>query len=95
MATAVAIRLVPTAMVPRALSILFSGVSVATIVAVPLGSYLGGLYGWRSVFLFAALIGLVTLLCQMTLLPRLSSNHAARLDHAGGSPAAGRVSGSA
>ena len=80
MATAVAIRLVPTPMVPRALSILFSGVSVATIVAVPLGSYLGGLYGWRSVFLFATLIGLVTLLCQMTFLPRLASNHIARLE---------------
>ena len=50
MATAVAIRLVPPAMVPRALSVVFSGVSVATIVAVPLGSYLGGLYGWRIVF---------------------------------------------
>jgi predicted MFS family arabinose efflux permease len=62
MAMAVAIRLVPTPMVPRALSILFSGVSVATIVAVPLGSYIGGLYGWRSVFLFATLIGVVTLL---------------------------------
>lgn len=80
MATAVAIRLVPTPMVPRALSILFSGVSVATIVAVPLGSYLGGLYGWRSVFLFAALIGLVTLLGQMAFLPRLVSHHAARLE---------------
>ncbi|MCB8882173.1 MFS transporter [Acidisoma cellulosilytica] len=80
MATAVAIRLVPAPMVPRALSILFSGVSVATIVAVPLGSYLGGLYGWRSVFLFATLIGVVTLLCQMTFLPKLVSHHAARLE---------------
>lgn len=80
MATAVAIRLVPTHLVPRALSILFSGVSLATIVAVPLGSYLGGLYGWRSVFLFAALIGLVTLLCQITFLPRLPSDHVARLE---------------
>ena len=80
MATAVAIRLVPTPMVPRALSILFSGVSVATIVAVPLGSYLSGLYGWRSVFLFATLIGVVTLLCQMAFLPRLVSHHAARLE---------------
>jgi predicted MFS family arabinose efflux permease len=79
MATAIAIRLVPAPLVPRALSILFSGVSVATIVAVPLGSYFGGLYGWRSVFLFATLIGLVTLLCQMTFLPRLASNHVARL----------------
>ena len=80
MATAIAIRLVPAPMVPRALSILFSGVSVATIVAVPLGSYLSGLYGWRSVFLFAAAIGLVTLLCQMAFLPRLASSHVARLE---------------
>lgn len=80
MATAVAIRLVPTPMVPRALSILFSGVSVATIVAVPLGSYLGGLYGWRSVFLFAALIGVVTLVFQMAFLPKLVSDHTARLE---------------
>ncbi len=80
MATAVAIRLVPGPMVPRALSILFSGVSVATIVAVPLGSYLGGIYGWRSVFLFAALIGVVALVGQSMFLPKLSSNHVARLD---------------
>jgi predicted MFS family arabinose efflux permease len=79
MAVAVAIRLVPTPMVPRALSILFSGVSVATIVAVPLGSYIGGLYGWRSVFLFATLIGVVTLLSQIAFLPSLVANHTARL----------------
>lgn len=80
MATAVAIRLVPAPLVPRALSILFSGVSLATIVAVPLGSYLGGLWGWRAVFLFATLIGVLTLLCQMTFLPRLAANHTARLE---------------
>ena len=80
MAMAVAIRLVPTPMVPRALSILFSGVSIATIVAVPLGSYLGGLYGWRSVFLLATLIGVVTLLSQMAFLPRLVTRHTSRLE---------------
>ena len=80
MATAVAIRLVPPAMVPRALSVVFSGVSVATIVAVPLGSYLGGLYGWRMVFLLAAGLGAITLLVQMATLPRLASLGAARLD---------------
>ena len=80
MATAVAIRLVPPAMVPRALSIVFSGVSVATIVAVPLGSYIGGLYGWRVVFLLAAGLGMTTLLVQMATLPRLASLGAARLE---------------
>ena len=80
MATAVAIRLVPPAMVPRALSVVFSGVSVATIVAVPLGSYLGGLYGWRIVFLLAAGLGVLTLLAQMAALPRLANLGAAQLD---------------
>ena len=57
MATATAMRLVPSAMVPRALSIIFSGVAVATIAAAPLGSYFGHLIGWRSVFLLAAALG--------------------------------------
>ena len=72
MATAVAIRLVPPELVPRAMSLVFSGVSLATIVAVPLGSYLGGLYGWRVVFLLAAAIGVVTLVAQAATLPRLA-----------------------
>ena len=32
-----------------ALAIIFSAVSVATVVAAPLGSYLGELIGWRNV----------------------------------------------
>ncbi len=42
MSTATAMRLVPAAHVPKALAIIFSAVSVATVVAAPLGSYLGG-----------------------------------------------------
>ncbi|STT59896.1 putative inner membrane transport protein [Klebsiella pneumoniae] len=43
MSTATAMRLVPAAHVPKALAIIFSAVSVATVVAAPLGSYLGEL----------------------------------------------------
>ncbi|GAA3356266.1 hypothetical protein GCM10017744_022140 [Streptomyces antimycoticus] len=50
-------RTVPAALVPRAVSVIFSGIAVATIVAVPLGSYLGDLAGWRSTFLAAAGLG--------------------------------------
>lgn len=78
MATAVAIRLVPPPMVPRALSILFSGVSAATIVAVPLGSFLGGLYGWRFVFLVALALAAATLVCQASFIPKLAPNHSIR-----------------
>ena len=79
MATAVAMRLVPPAKVPRALSLVFSGVSLATIVAVPLGSYLEALYGWRVVFLLAAGIGAVALALQAATLPRLADLGTARL----------------
>ncbi|MCX8997485.1 MFS transporter [Rhizobiaceae bacterium BDR2-2] len=71
MSTAIVIRLVPLSKVPRALSIVFSGVAAATIAAAPLGSYLGELAGWRSVFVLAAGLGLVALVMQALSLPRL------------------------
>ena len=73
MATAVTIRLVPATTVPRAMALVFSGISVATVVAVPLGSYLGGVYGWRVVFLLAAGLGIIALLLQAATLPRMAS----------------------
>ncbi|AZZ76170.1 MULTISPECIES: MFS transporter [unclassified Pseudomonas] len=79
MAAAVAMRLVPSALLPRALSIIFSGIAIGTVVAVPLGSYLGGLYGWRSAFFAAAAVGMVTLAFQAFTLPRLAPRRPARL----------------
>lgn len=72
-------RLVPAALLPRALSIIFSGIAVGTVVAVPLDSYLGGRYGWCSAFLAAAAVGVVTLAFQWFTLPRLAPTKAARL----------------
>ncbi len=72
MAAAVTMRLVPGALFPRAISIVFSGIAVGTVVSVPLGSYLGGLFGWRSAFYAAAAIGVVTLVFQLFTLPKLA-----------------------
>ncbi|WP_051703351.1 MFS transporter [Streptomyces sp. NRRL F-5630] len=79
MAAAVAMRLVPAPLVPRAVSVIFSGIAVATIVAVPLGSYLGDLAGWRSTFWAAAGLGVLTLVFQMFALPPLKPQGTARL----------------
>jgi predicted MFS family arabinose efflux permease len=79
MSAALAMRLVPEASVPRALSTIFSGVSAATIVAAPLGSYLGHLFGWRAVFLMAAVLAAMTLIAQAATLPRMPPASAARL----------------
>jgi len=71
MSTATAMRLVPAAYVPKALAIIFSAVSIATVVAAPLGSYLGGLIGWRNVFIICALPSLVALFWQLWVLPSM------------------------
>src|SRR5207237_1135719 len=59
MATAITIRLVPGSDVPKALSLIFGGSSFASVLAAPLGSYLGNIIGWRNVFLFAAAVGVL------------------------------------
>jgi predicted MFS family arabinose efflux permease len=71
MATATAMRLVPADALPRAIALIFSGVSLATVSAAPIGAYLGDLWGWRNVFLLAAVVGAVVLAFQVLTLPRL------------------------
>jgi len=79
MAAAVTMRLVPEAQVPRALSMIFGGVSAATILAAPVGSFLGDIIGWRGVFLIAAALGVVTLIVQFWTLPRMMPTGLTRL----------------
>ena len=50
MSAAIAMRLVPPDAVPRALAILNGGNALATVVAAPLGSFLGAVIGWRGAF---------------------------------------------
>lgn len=76
MMAAMAMRLVPASALPRAMSIIFAGVSVATVSAAPIGAYLGDLIGWRAVFGITAIIGIVTLLAQMLLIPPLPPKRA-------------------
>ncbi len=71
MASAVTLQLVPAKDVPRALSLVYAGVSVATIISLPLASYLGHLLGWRNVFYLAALMGVVAFVWQFLSLPAL------------------------
>ena len=79
MSAAVMMRLVPEALIPKALSIMFSGVSAATVLAAPVGSYLGDIVGWRSVFLIATVLGGLTFIVQLATLPALAPAGSARL----------------
>ena len=73
MAPAVTLQLVPAKDLPRALSIVYAGVSVATILSLPLASYLGHLLGWRNVFLLTSLLGGVMYAWQFAVIPPLPS----------------------
>lgn len=71
LSVAVAMRLVPTTQVPKALAIFNSGNALATVIAAPLGSYLGGVIGWRGAFFCLVPIAIVALAWQWVSLPSL------------------------
>ncbi|GAA4169033.1 MFS transporter [Shinella granuli] len=71
LSAATMMRLVPEAYVPKALSVMFLGVSAATVFAAPVGSYVGDIVGWRNVFLGAAVLGALALVVQFATLPSL------------------------
>lgn len=79
MAAATTMRLVPMPVLPRAMSIVFTGVTVATVSAAPLGAYVGDLWGWRTAFLIAGLVGVLGLAGLWATLPKLKPTAAAGL----------------
>ena len=78
MSVAVAMRLVPSHSVPRALAIFNGGNALATVVAAPLGSYLGASIGWRGAFLCLAPVALLALAWQWRSLPSMPAPRSAR-----------------
>ncbi|WP_434665305.1 purine ribonucleoside efflux pump NepI [Klebsiella sp. B345] len=71
MSASLTMRLVPMRVVPKALSIIFGAVSIALVIAAPLGSFLGGIIGWRNVFNAAAVMGVVCTIWVIKALPSL------------------------
>ncbi|MBT2498026.1 MFS transporter [Agromyces sp. ISL-38] len=71
MSLAVTAKLVPADRLGRAMTVVNTGVSLATIAAVPAGAYFGELLGWRAVFLLAAAAGVLTLVAQLATLPSI------------------------
>jgi predicted MFS family arabinose efflux permease len=71
MSVATVMRLVAPTLVPRALSILNGGNALATVVAAPLGSYLGAVVGWRGAFFCLVPVGVLVLAWQWASLPAM------------------------
>lgn len=77
LATATVSRLVQAAAVPSALGALYTGNAMATTLAAPLGSYLGGLVGWRGVFWLMVPLVALNLWWQWRSLPPMPSRQTA------------------
>jgi predicted MFS family arabinose efflux permease len=75
MSAATAMRLVPAADVPRALAILNGGNALATVIAAPAGSYLGGVIGWRGAFFCLVPVATLALAWLWFSLPALRPEH--------------------
>ncbi|MFF4778723.1 MFS transporter [Microtetraspora fusca] len=77
-ASGLAVRLVPTANVPRATAIIFGGVGAANVFGVPLGTLLGEFSGWRIAFATLSALALVALLALLAVLPPLAASQPVR-----------------
>jgi predicted MFS family arabinose efflux permease len=73
MSAATAMRLVLATQVPRALAIFNGGNALATVIAAPLGSYLGSVIGWRGAFLCLVPVAGIALAWQWLSLPGMKA----------------------
>ena len=71
MSTAIVMRLLPRDAVPQGLAMLNAGNAIAATISAPLGSYLGGIIGWRGAFFFVVPLALLALIWQWIAMPSL------------------------
>ncbi|RXZ80273.1 MFS transporter [Paenibacillaceae bacterium] len=68
-ASTIAADLVPENRRASAISIMFSGLTVATVTGVPIGTFLGQQLGWRAAFVAIVVVGIVALIGNLLLVP--------------------------
>lgn len=71
-----AMRLASLASMGRAMAVIMSGVSLATICATPIGALISDSIGWRYAFYMSAGIGLLALVAQVITIPSLPPTEA-------------------
>lgn len=66
----IAVQLVPPEKKASAIALMFTGLTVATVTGVPLGTFLGQAFGWRATFWGVALLGVIALVASALLIPK-------------------------
>ncbi|MDR7238717.1 MFS transporter [Neobacillus drentensis] len=65
----IAADLVPANRRAGAISIMFSGLTVATVTGVPFGTFIGQQYGWRLAFILIVIVGIIGFIANWVLIP--------------------------
>ncbi|MBT2737913.1 MFS transporter [Bacillus sp. ISL-7] len=65
----IAADLVPANRRASAISIMFSGLTVATVTGVPFGTFIGQQYGWRLAFVIIIAVGIIGFIANWILIP--------------------------
>jgi predicted MFS family arabinose efflux permease len=65
----IAASLVPENRRASAISIMFTGLTVATITGVPFGTFIGQQFSWRLAFIFIVVVGIIAFIANSILVP--------------------------
>lgn len=66
-------RLVPEDKVHKASSLVFAGISIASVVSIPAASYIAAHYSWRVAFMAASALAIVVFVVQFFALPAIEA----------------------
>lgn len=66
----IATSLVPKEKAASAIAIMFTGLTVALVTGVPLGTFVGQHFGWRATFLAVSMLGVIAFLISLIFIPR-------------------------
>ncbi len=70
----VASRLAEKGKAASAVAVMFSGLTVANVIGIPLGTYVGHTISWRYTFMMVVLIGIITILSIYFWLPKIEKS---------------------
>jgi predicted MFS family arabinose efflux permease len=74
-----AVRLVPPVHIGRATAVIFGGVSTASVLGVPAGTFLGQVAGWRAAFASVGLLAVVAVICTALAMPSVPGMQASAM----------------
>lgn len=65
----IAVQLVPPEKKASAIALMFTGLTIAIVTGVPLGTFIGQTFGWRATFGVVALLGVIAVIASAILIP--------------------------